>query len=253
MNEKSFIDKLSDLAWGTELWDGIVEGADWTTGKISEAMKAAARTALDQPGDPDLFQSKYDFTYRRFPMNLGDQSYNGHYMVININVQTGTRFAGAVTNDRGQKLNTFSKLLGADGKGELSKTDVLRFNIDNKWKDSAGQSFDSVGTFPIPRRTRRIIESIALYMPNTVVFDTVNDYEDVGLTAIGAGLGSAAAQIASGFASPGVGRAIRAAVGGLSAAASLGSTIGQIAQRPINPRIGVLFRDTLQRTFQFDF
>jgi len=211
----------------------------------------------DQTKDNDLFQSKYDFTYRVFPSNLGEQSYNGHYMVININVQRGNRFEGSVTDDRGQKIRTFQTLKEQSGdrngrsvgKGELSKTDALRFNIDKEWKDTLNHTFDTTSSFQIPRQTRRIVESIALYMPNTVVFDTTNDYEDVGLTSIGSGVASSAAQIASGFG----GKIASKIINGAQGAADIVGTGAKLLQRPINPRIEVLFKNTLQRTFQFDF
>lgn len=215
--------------------------------------------------DSDLFQSKYDFTYRRFPMDLGEQSYNGHYMVININVQDGSRFDDAVTDSTGKKIRTFQKIqnsgsiaVGFGGQSqnlgittsELSKVDVLRYNIDRKWKDDAEASFDTVSSFIVPRRTRRIVESIALYMPNTVVFDTSNDYEDVGLTKIGTDIATGAVSMAENVIPKSMRGFISKATRAGLAAVDTGS---KLIQRPINPRIEVLFKNTLQRTFQFDF
>jgi len=219
------------------------------TTKFTNSVKNLAEVVVGDlagvPKDFDLFQSKYDFTYRRFPLDLGEQSYNGHYMVININVQNGSRFNDSVSNSTGQKIRT-SQLLP----NELSKVDSLRFNIDSQWKDDVGSDFNTSGAVLIPRQTRRVVESIALYMPNTVVFDSNNDYEDVGLTAIGSGAASSVAQIASGFAGKTVGKIIRA---GSDAINSTVGTGAKLLQRPINPRVEVLFRNTLQRTFQFDF
>lgn len=201
------------------------------------------------PEDLSLYQSKYDFSYRTFPMDLGEQSYNGHYMVININVQNGTRFSESVqgggnATTAGGFFNTFTRL-----DNELSKVDALKFNIDKMWKTKQGGSLNTLGI--IPRQTRRIVESIALYMPNTVAFDTNNDYEDVGLTSIGSGV-SSLLQSASGFI-PGVGKQISKAIDLGSDAISGAAGAGKFVQRPINPRVEVLFRNTLQRTFQFDF
>lgn len=201
------------------------------------------------PEDFNLTQSKYDFTHRTFPMDLGEQGYNGHYMVININVQNGTRFAGSVTGGGGATgtgsfFNTFNVL-----PNELSKVDALKFNIDKTWKDSAGSALNTQGI--IPRQTRRIVESIALYMPNTVAFDTNNDYEDIGLTSIGSGV-SSLLQSASGFI-PGVGKQISKVIDFGSDVVGGAAGAGKFVQRPINPRVEVLFRNTLQRTFQFDF
>lgn len=201
------------------------------------------------PPDADPFQSKYDFTHRKFPSDLGEQSYNGHYMVININVQKGTRFNGAVTNAAGKKINTSQQLTD-----QLSKVDALRFNIDNKWKDSNNKEFNTDSTLLIPRQTRRIVESIALYMPNTVTFDSNNDYEDVGLTAIGGAMLQTGSSWTSGLFKGSPIGAIAKKVGSIIGDSASGLAKGaQLLQRPINPRIEVLFRNTLQRTFQFDF
>lgn len=203
----------------------------------------------DLPFDNDLIQSRYDFTQRKFPSNLGEQSYNGHYMVINVNVQNGTRFGDSVDNGN-SRINTFQKLPNS-----LSKVDSLRFFIDKEWKDAAGDTFDISSNLLVPRQTRRIVESIALYMPNTVVFDTTNDYEDVGLTSIGTSILQSASGFAAGFVG-GVAKNGKVADVIDRASQQIGgaiSTGSKFAQRPINPRIEVLFRNTLQRTFQFDF
>lgn len=213
---------------------------------------ANTRDFNDLPGDTTLFQSKYDFTQRRFPIDLGDQSYNGHYMVININTQNGTRFKDSVESPFG-RVNTAQRL-----DDELSKTDALRYNIDDKWKDSDGISFSTtnsgLATLSIPRQTRRTVESIALYMPNTVVFDTSNDYEDVGLTNIGGSMLQTASSWAGSLAGGSkLGKSIKSGLGAAGDVASGVGKVSQLLQRPINPRIEVLFRNTLQRTFQFDF
>jgi hypothetical protein len=92
-------------------------------------------------------------------------------------------------------------------------------------------------------------------MPNTVVFDTNNDYEDVGLTSIGTSILQSASGFAAGFVG-GVAKSSAAASAVDRISEKIGgaiSTGSKFAQRPINPRIEVLFRNTLQRTFQFDF
>ncbi len=208
-----------------------------------QTSTAAGKDFIGVPYDINLTQSKYDFSNRVFPSDLGEQSYNGHYMVININVQNGTRFSGSITSDIGRSVNTFQTL-----SQELSKVDALKQNIDNRWKDSSGNSLQTA--FTLPRQTRRIVESIALYMPNTVVFDTNNDYEDVGLTDIGKGMVQTATGFVSNSLSKGVGKMVDKV---LDAGGHLIDKGSKFAQRPINPRVEVLFRNTLQRTFQYDF
>jgi len=227
--------------------------------QASQATVAVASETVGDynnvPDDDDLFQSKYDFTQRKFPSDLGEQSYNGHYMVININVQEGNRFSNEITTSDG-KLKTFTMLngQGQNGNAELSKTDVLRFNMDKKWFDSTGQSFGTDTRLLIPRQTRRIVESIALYMPNTVVYDMNNEYEDVGLTSIGTGLASGVLQGVSSFTGDNaVGKGLKGLSNMIDGGINGAMRASQMLQRPVNPRVEVLFKTTLQRTFQFDF
>lgn len=230
-----------------------------------EAIDNGLQTVLGDfyrlPADFDLIQSKYDFTARRFPLDLGEQSFNGHYMVININVQDGTRFDNQITDESNRKIRTFQKLsgpaqpaggryIGSGPSGELSKVDSLRYNIDKKWKDDSNVNFSTALSSVIPRQTRRIVESIALYMPNTVVFDTSNDYEDVGLTRIGMDAVSGAVGLAENI----IPKQFKGLLSKATRAAQNTAEAGaKLIQRPINPRVEVLFRNTLQRTFQFDF
>lgn len=245
----------------------IVEGPSGLAELINENVEAAkeywntyvpyanADLPWGVPTDNTLEQSRYDFKYRVFPSNLGEQSYNGHYMVININVQNGTRFDSvpSMVQDNNRRVNTFTKL-----GNELSKVDSLKFNIDKEWKDSLGNTLNVDSNLQMPRQTRRIVESIALYMPNTIVFDTNNDYEDIGLVDIGGKIVNGTSSIIDSLTRGGRGR--MGAGSFLGKLGDLASGIGGVAsdasrllQRPINPRVEVLFRNTLQRTFQFDF
>lgn len=208
------------------------------------------------PSDPTLTQSKYDFNYRIFPEDLGGQSYEGHYMVININVQTSSQMNKIGT---GEGTRTISTVLN----NELSKTDALRFTIDKNFTNEAGDNLGqisgiSTGGLTRPRFTRRIQESIALYMPNAeLTFNDTHDFENISLTKFGA-------QMASGlFTFAG------AALGALSSAtraAGLAGFAGQVTDsltgvgqaaavlgRPINPKVEVLYANTMQREHRFDF
>src|SRR5690349_5020314 len=56
--------------------------------------------------DFTLGQKKYDFTQRIFPSDLGEPGYNGHYMVININVSNYSQFNGRINGPAGS-ISTF--------------------------------------------------------------------------------------------------------------------------------------------------
>lgn len=193
--------------------------------------------------DYTLGQSQYDFTSRVFPLNLGDQSYNGHYMTININVSILTKFSSLSYN--GTPVNTFTIL-----NNELSKLDSLRGSIDRNYQlstysTSSGQSssFDNAAgqEIVIPRYTRRIKESIALFMPDTAVYTNRNEYQEVAL----ADLANDVMQSATG-------------IRGGTAAGDLAGSLLQGARfvaggLAINPRVEVFFTNSDQRRFQFDF
>jgi len=249
---------------------------DFVTTPWSELDTSIANTATDAidsisndellggtPSDPTLTQRKYDFNYRIFPENLGGQSYEGHYMVININVQTSSQMNEIGTAEGTRTIATvFPTQIG--NYGELSKTDALRFTIDKNFTNQAGQNLGQVSGFSTsgitrPRFTRRIQESIALYMPNAeLTFNDTHDFENISLTKFGA-------QIAGGlftFAAAGLGALKGGAAGALAATGISGAvtdTLSGAAQaativgRPINPKVEVLYANTMQREHRFDF
>lgn len=202
--------------------------------------------AITDNNDNTLSQSRYDFTYKVFPNDLG-MDYMGHYMVININVPV----IPFTDNPRGSTIvtNQFD-VLG----GEYSKVDVLRFGRGV----NSGDANSGTG---LPRRTRRIAQSIALYMPGSqLLYNGRNAYEEISLTALGGqlltgvlskGIGAAFGLATQSFAnfltgSAGVGQALNGAGQVINATA-------QLAGMPINPRVEVLFATTPLRDFQFEF
>lgn len=193
--------------------------------------------------DSTLSQSRYDFTYKVFPNDVG-MDYLGHYMVININVPV---FPGS-DRGRGAFTNQFEIL-----PGEYSKVDVLRFGNVNSGGGNSGGG--------LPRRTRRIAQSIALYMPGSqMIYNGRNAYEEISLTALGG-------QLLTGVLSKGLGAAYGLAtqnfnnyLTGMAGVGQLLNTAGevvsgtaQLAGMPINPRVEVLFATTPLRDFQFEF
>jgi hypothetical protein len=191
--------------------------------------------------DDNLAQGQYNFRYRAFPNDLGIE-YNGHYMVININVPVKRGNEGT---PRGQFSSQFTVL-----NSEFSKVDTLRFGTGpGATALGAGVSGGQTEAFAIPRYTRRIAESVALFMPNALVYSSQNAYEDISLTAIAGAVGVGAVQGLLG----------RLPIPGAGFVSSLisagGAVIGQgsrIIGTPINPRVEVLYATTPQRTFIFE-
>ena len=212
---------------------------------------------MPDPADtkPGLGQSVYDFNYRVFPSDLGQEDM-AHYMVININVPT---MVSGSTQPKGY-LPTGS-ILG----GELSKVDTLRKDrngqlnfpgLDFNAGEYIGSGLDYIGLtgladrfqgitpadFIAPqRRTTRIKESIALHMPNGgLVYTEENKYEEVSMTAMLTGvLTGTLGKL------PVVGSLVNSTASAVKRAA-------QIAGYPINPAVEVLFASRPQRQWVFE-
>lgn len=214
-------------------------------------LGAASYTASYLAGNDDdtLSQSEYDFRQRVFPNDLG-MDYLGHYMVININVPVMPNRDTARGNLTGPDFRT-SVL-----PGEFSKVDVLRFGPNASLGGSSGTG--------IPRRTRRIKESIALFMPGSqMIYNGKNAYEEISLTALGGTIVAGALATGYGIFKKGLDAITSGTTGGQRAVSGAGSVINtlgnaigttaQLANMPINPRVEVLFATTPLRDFQFEF
>lgn len=187
--------------------------------------------------DDTLGQSAYNFSYQTFPQDLG-QEFHGHYMVININVPVDTS---------GVRRGAFS---GGDyGKimpNELSKVDTLRFGTGPNVNANPGATQREF--WALNRYTRRIEESIALFMPNQLVFSSQNAYEDISLSAIAGSVGVGALNRIANILPGAAGQM----VGVISSLAGTVGTVSRMAGHPINPRVEILFATTPQRQFVFE-
>lgn len=229
------------------------------------------------PDDSDPFgQSQYDFTQRVFPPDLGQNSKNANYMVINISVPNNSAYIGGInvnipgqtattqnlfTQFKDQQPGTIGNPLGSTPIGELSKVDALRQTYDTYYTSANGSALGYNGEF-LPTYTRRIRESIALYTPNTLQFDTNNIYEDISLSALGSSVVSTSMGMINTALDtiPKLGAAASVAKKVLHGASNLaGDVIGgvktgmKVMGAPINPRVEILFSNTIQRKFQYDF
>lgn len=192
--------------------------------------------------DNTLTQSQYDFRYRTFPEDLGND-YIGHYMVININVPVRST-GGAQRTDytAGQTILD-----------DFSKVDTLRFGnaeplpLPTRGGPGGGALALTREPFSVPRYTRRIAESIAIFMPTPIVFNTTNRYQEISLAGIGTGmLASAAGFVGSALGGEALGSAASAFTQGAA-------NISGLAGYPINPRVEVLFSKTDLRQYRMEF
>lgn len=228
-----------------------------TINNTVDSLKESLDAVLPRYADNDLAQSRYDFSYRVFPNDLGMDD-NAHYMVININVPiqgavSGLLPGGEVGAPATGFINNRQPLFFTLGQtNEVSKVDKLRYGAS----PGAGQQRSILS---IPRGSRRIVESIALHMPSPLIFNTQHAYEEISLTALAgkvgvAALGAVAAGV-NGWRSVREGVA-RAGTGLFSAAGqAVGRSVGTIAQltgNPINPAVEILFATTPVRQFTFE-
>lgn len=220
------------------------------------------RTSIDSK-NPDMYQSKYDFDFKVFPEDLGSD-YIPHYMLININipVKSGTNtprgsYYGDITGEGGRIK---SDILPS----EFSKVDNLRFSgKTSPIIGETGSAYQSEYLTPL-RQTRRIAQSIALYMPSPLVYTQSSVYEEISLTQI-AGMGGRLAASGAGqflgaaagaFLSGSIGGAFLGAYAGGNLVNQAGGVVGtamSLGGMPINPRVEVLFATTPQRQFVFEF
>lgn len=90
-----------------------------------------------------------------------------------------------------------------------------------------------IGGRPAKRQIMQSVQSIILYMPNTLAFTTQNDYEETSLTSLGLDLLGGAMGIRKGL--------------------DVGEKALKVFNTPLNPRTEILFSNTKLRSFQFDF
>jgi hypothetical protein len=194
------------------------------------------QTPEERQSGIDLAQSKYDFRYLAFPSDLGMENM-GHYMVININVQTNRD--DTVAGDPAFK--NWSQVIEPL---QRSKVDQLRFGATPP--SNGGSAPSQRPAVALNRSTRRIQESVALHMPTPIVFNDHNVYEEISLTALGARLGVGAVSSTVGRFLP---RGLRNAINNVS------QNVGEVAQvlgTPINPMVEVLFANKVVRQFSFE-
>ncbi len=216
----------------------------------------------------ELGQSKYDFKYLTFPSDLG-MDYMGHYMVININVPTKgfSLTSGGVQNSEaaGRFTNYFTTLPYSPGFNSGTKLDSLRFGnqapgaqtikeVPTTFSGAIGAAEkiadaisdrvnNKTAALSLPRQTRRIAESIALFMPQDVTFVDVNEYENIELSSYAGKVGALPATFIDNLFGTDLANSI---TGAFKAGAQLLST-------PINPAVEVLFSTKKLRNFDFQF
>jgi hypothetical protein len=240
----------------------------------------------------------------RYPLDLGSAD-KGHYMMFTIFEQEDTAFKGTpddgmseaqqsisnlqsqgVTPNAGVPLNQATKI-GSELLNTVSnapwvqeavsflsdtKAGAIAVDLGKGVKTGLGNEFNKISSITSQnflRRIRKITESVALYMPDTLAFQYNQGYTDVsmyqgktGLAAVGASaldeirrsgltgqaLAEKMAQVAGANLSPFASYMLSKKLGAAGDALFAGAT-GNV----MNPSLELLYTSPSFREFQFDF
>jgi hypothetical protein len=175
-------------------------------------------------------------------------------MVININVPTKLDDNATPAGNYGGYFNP----VVTNGLPQRSKVDVLRYGGATGATPFVNTSSPNAPLLNVPRFTRRIEESIALYMPTPLVFNTNNIYEEISLTKLGGklmvGAASSLAFVAGAGASlnGGMSKASKKVFSALGDVVGGVTTAAKLTGNPINPMNEIIFASTAVRQFAFE-
>lgn len=209
-----------------------------------------------EPGGPlaYLYTSSYDFNNLFYPRNLGDNP-RGHYMIFYINVASNSKY---IQGDAYKGAGQGGSDIGIIASG--GRTATNQANQAASMPGGTQNGMDALTT----RKTRRIQQAIALYMPETVNVQYNSSWQSESLTdALGAlgKYGTAAVQakdkMFTNKTTSGMSGSVAEILGGLAEGSIAGNGATDFALftqgYAINPQLEVLFKGTEMRTFQFDF
>jgi len=234
----------------------------------------------------------YENNIYRYPEDIGNYD-KGHYMVIHINEQVRTQYAGQTTGDdptiisNRKRFDTPSpftnlgEIAANKSVNNFAKTGInYTSNIINKATsvDPTGVSkglvkgtgefvekgFENMASVNGVRTIRRTTDTIALYMPDTMNFVHQQQYSEASLTGLPAAVlagGASAAQSLKGNTNANdVSRAIATNLSPFLASFAL-NQLGDIGRAAFaagfgvvqNPILELLYTSPAFRSFRFDF
>lgn len=213
-------------------------------------------TNRENPPLASLQGSQYGFSSFNYPIDIEDLS---HTILFNINVQESSKDLRQQSGSGRREPPIAARERGT------STTETPRYQQTK------------TGMLGLVRRTKRVARAISLYVPETVVFDSRQQYESpslldklgLGGTAlasvasstqegigtlatlgIAGGATAVAAALAGGAAVTGAARILSSIDQSITSAAKTGA---QILGFAVNPIIEVLYQAPTLRTFNFDF
>jgi len=221
-----------------------------------------SQNATQQINGPlaDLYSSSYNFSGLYYPRDLGTQA-RGHYINFYINVAENTKYMSGQSYSSVVATPTgagTSSVLAAGGRSALNQANDAKLV-------PGGEKVQQAQSALTTRKTKRITQAIALYMPDSVNVSYNAEWQSDSLTdALGklGEYGSLAASASKDFMSnksvsalkPGL---IQSGVNLVKGALGMGEGATDFALfsagYAANPQLEVLFKGTQMRTFQFDF
>ena len=221
-------------------------------------------------------------TYQ-FPRDVFENQQLGHYMVFYVNVQDRTKYYyGGTDGYNGADAGFALSQDQTNGTGLRSERDRLKIkknkttgkNLSSDQVDLASSNRNSgalQGLSSVRKSTRRIKDSIALYLPANVADNTSARYEDTPTGILGVGLADvialgkefnekdfeATGKIA-GKAFKEFSQEVLKNIGGAFVEALTGNEgaiplANKVFGRADNPFVEVFFKDMAVRTFQYNF
>lgn len=143
--------------------------------------------------------NRYGYNIYRYPIDIG-QADKGHYMVIHINQQRQTKFAGSVIDAAGQRPSVYENRLQTGSKPGGSFDTLVNGGLDlvnntsKHFSDSTGKMKDVIDSMignakvdvnryatEFVRTIQRTKDTIALYMPDTVTYTHSQAYNQMSL------------------------------------------------------------------------
>jgi hypothetical protein len=225
---------------------------------IKFSSKSDARSSSNRlTGD-----SAYDYNIMKYPIDLGDVG-KGHYMVIHVNQQRNTKFKVPLSGDlptifeNRQRFGASNIPTAALDVVNKIGQEINRFTKTNTIKNvELPQNFD----ISFLRTIERTVESIALYMPDTLNYSHTQSYSDLSISgAIAAGVSTIQSideikenlknmnigGLANNF-SPFIARAFQGSD-------LFRSVFAGVAGKVINPMMELIYTSPAFREFRFSF
>ena len=235
-----------------------------------------------------LENSEYNRSLLRYPKDLG-QADRGHYIVFNINEQINTaqEFRGKEVSDKPTVHKNIEKLtdqfglftttqtiqngIALGGKAINAAASFLERKIGINFTQSdiwqTGKGFANAASANVDgkigiRTIRRIADTIALYMPDTLAFSYNQNYDQLnpgreGLQALASGLATASGSVRSGGNPESVVNALAPFLGAyvLRNAGDFGKVLftAGTGGKVNNPMMEILYSSPEFRSFKFDF